>query len=1259
MTRALAVTLLILVALSSAQAREWIPLCEAAPAAEAVSDVVSTDAAGTLIKIEVPGFFAEPLYRSATGAVALSIPGAVYPGVPGAPDLPVLSYTIAVPDEGRVGIEIVSLEERVLEGYDVPASAPYATEGTAPERAVPDAGIYGTDAYYPAEVASVGEPAVMRDLRLVPVRVNPVRYNPVSRTLSVVEKVTVRVTCEEGPSVNARASERTFRSEAFEPLYGAVVDNYDQLPAAETRRGSYLVITVDDYASQMGLFVEWKRQRGVETELVTLSEIGAGPTKEDIKSFIETAYYTWDNPPDYVMLVGDCTMSGIYGTLPTWYLPGVPYDHVTDHPYTELDGSDYLPDVIIGRMSVDNPSEATVASLKVLSYERDCDAADSGWYERALMVAGNYGEGATMTSPRQTVLRVREMLYDHGYAEVDTVFYPPYIAPNPISSIINSGVGIVNYRGWGNASGWHYPEYYVSDINALGNGKMLPIMTSVVCATGDFGSWGYDPCFAEAWIRSGSPLDLKGGPVAFAPSDYDTHTRWNNAVGSGFYQGLLDEGLEHFGQAAIRAKLEVWNWFVDEREPDDWVDYYFNVYNVMGDPELWVRTSVPDSFIVSHDGTVSLGDNHLEVRVTDSSGNVVPGAEVVLHKDGEFLESRTMPPDDFVLMPLPAESAGEVAVTVSESGFRPYTGAVDVVAQAQHVGYHSHAIDDDATGASSGNGDGAVSPGETIELSVTLKNYGTDPATGVTCSFDLLLPSPWADVATPQVASYGTVSGGATAGGSAPFVFDVLDGCPEGEELTFLLTATDGARSVWRSEVRVVVGAPALSHYSTVVIDGGDGVLDPGETANLIVLLSNDGSTDATSVQGHLVGPPSGLSVSDADGYWSSVTAGNLAANSGDQFTVTASSDVAVGHVFELAIDLSGDDGLAGFVVFDLKVGTPASSDPAGPDGHGYYCYDDTDTGYSEAPVYSWIEIDPSHGGSGTDLGMSYDEMVNVPLPFTFRYCGVDFDTIGICSNGNIGMGSQPGWEKQPRNTPIGAPLGPAGMIAPFWDDLDPGSAGSVLYDDRGTRFVVEWSGVQTAYMDTVSGLPYEQTFELILYDPAVYTTATGDGEIVFQYHTIANSDTANGATVGIENLTQTGGLEYSFFSMYPDECTPLAAGRAVKFTTDVPDAYPSTGVSDEDVPRRVTLERNRPNPFNPVTVIAYSVPVRGEVELSVYDISGRRVATLVNGEKGAGRHEAVWNGTNDAGERVASGVYFSRLEARGETLSSKMVLLK
>ena len=88
-------------------------------------------------------------------------------------------------------------------------------------------------------------------------------------------------------------------------------------------------------------------------------------------------------------------------------------------------------------------------------------------------------------------------------------------------------------------------------------------------------------------------------------------------------------------------------------------------------------------------------------------------------------------------------------------------------------------------------------------------------------------------------------------------------------------------------------------------------------------------------------------------------------------------------------------------------------------------------------------------------------------------------------------------------------------------------------------------------------------------------------------------------------------------------------------------------------------LGQNHPNPFNPTTVIPFTLTSRQPVVLAVYDAGGRRVATLVNGTVESGAHEFVWNGTTDGGDPVASGVYFYRLVAGGVEQAKKMVLVK
>ncbi|HMA77448.1 MAG TPA: FlgD immunoglobulin-like domain containing protein, partial [Candidatus Krumholzibacteriaceae bacterium] len=79
----------------------------------------------------------------------------------------------------------------------------------------------------------------------------------------------------------------------------------------------------------------------------------------------------------------------------------------------------------------------------------------------------------------------------------------------------------------------------------------------------------------------------------------------------------------------------------------------------------------------------------------------------------------------------------------------------------------------------------------------------------------------------------------------------------------------------------------------------------------------------------------------------------------------------------------------------------------------------------------------------------------------------------------------------------------------------------------------------------------------------------------------------------------------------------------------------------------------------NPVTTIRFSLAHKGEVELSVYEVSGRKIKTLLDKKLERGSHTVSWDGRNESGKRVVSGVYFYRLHANKKTISRKMVLLK
>ena len=103
-----------------------------------------------------------------------------------------------------------------------------------------------------------------------------------------------------------------------------------------------------------------------------------------------------------------------------------------------------------------------------------------------------------------------------------------------------------------------------------------------------------------------------------------------------------------------------------------------------------------------------------------------------------------------------------------------------------------------------------------------------------------------------------------------------------------------------------------------------------------------------------------------------------------------------------------------------------------------------------------------------------------------------------------------------------------------------------------------------------------------------------------------------------------------------------------------------SVGIaSTEKIPKKFSLSQNYPNPFNPITNIRYDIPVQIEVELIIYDILGKKVKTLIHQTLQPGFYEAIWDGTNERGLNVPSGMYFYRLNTPIYSKTYKMIFLR
>jgi hypothetical protein len=338
---------------------------------------------------------------------------------------------------------------------------------------------------------------------------------------------------------------------------------------------------------------------------------------------------------------------------------------------------------------------------------------------------------------------------------------------------------------------------------------------------------------------------------------------------------------------------------------------------------------------------------------------------------------------------------------------------------------------------------------------------------------------------------------------------------------------------------------------------------------------------------------------------------------------------------------------------FVLGIGQSVPSDT------GYYYAYFSSGPHPRSPVFDWIAIDSTQSVyPGISLNLSDDVTIPVTLPFTFPYYGVNYTNISLSSNGWIAMGSTSSTDNT--NTHIPDTDGPPRMIAGMWCDLDPGNTGApsdvyYYHDTVNHRFIVEYFRCEHYPAGN------EETFEIILYDPAYYATPTGDGEIVIQY--LKSLQVAN-MTLGVENSSENVGVEYYFNSTYDPLASAVTDSFAILYTTYPPDYQ---GIEEQQefspLPLQTRLSQFAPNPFTRTTAVSYQIARKSAVELKVYDATGRLVRTLSHGEQNPGFYTVTWNGDDDIGRAIPAGIYFVRFTASGTgddyTTVNKVVFLQ
>ena len=561
----------------------------------------------------------------------------------GFPELPVLNRSIIIPDQALMAIEVFDIEFKdypikvapskgVITRDIDPAKVPY-TFGN----------VYQEPFYYPNTIANLSEPYILRDFRGITVLTNPFAYNPVTGILRVYTYFKVRVYNKGTDSVNTFNRSRISISRSFYTLYENHFLNWNsyRYTPVDDSYGKLLVICHTNFLVQIAPYINWKRQKGIDTELVEFSTIGT--TANQLKTYIQNHYNT-DNSLTFVQLVGDAPQ------IPTLSYSG----GGSDPSFSLVAGSDNYPDIFIGRFSAQTTAEVTAQVNKSIQYEKDLNTSAT-WLSKAMGIASDQGGGDQGDNGESDITHmnlIRTDLLNYGYTSVDQI-YDPGASASTVTTNVNSGRGFINYVGHGSNTSWSTTGFSNTNASALTNGNKVPFIMDVACVNGNFVSL---TCFAEAWMRNAN-----GGAVGIYASSINQS--WNSPMraqdevtdlliaeihtilGGLYYNGSC-EMMDVYGSDGVKM---------------------FKTWHIFGDASLQIRSKTPLAMTVSHPASIYTGTNSVSVStgvadalVAITYNNTIYG-KAFTNSNGIATVNFTNPP------------TGEITYTVTVTAFNRVT----------------------------------------------------------------------------------------------------------------------------------------------------------------------------------------------------------------------------------------------------------------------------------------------------------------------------------------------------------------------------------------------------------------------------------------------------------------------------------------------------------------------------------------------------------------------------------------------------------
>ena len=1102
----------------------------------------------------------------------------------------------------------------------------------------------------------------MRGYHLYALDFTPVRYNPGTGEIEVIYSAEVNVQFLHPDLVSTNELRAKTYSPVFDSMLKTILMNPDSNRASLNRYPmSYLIITPPNFVNALQPFVNWKTQEGYNVIVATTTQTGT--TTTSIKNYIQNIWdsATTENPaPTYLLIVGDVAQ------VPANSASASPGGHVTDLTYVRLQGTDFIPEMYFGRFSATTEAEVTNQVNKTLMHEMYTMPSDA-YLSEVVMIAGVDASWSPTHANGQINYGVNNYFNAAHGINSHTYLYPA--SQNASSSIINdisNGVGYANYTAHGSETSWYSPSFTIANINSLQNVNEYPVVVGNCCLTNAFDT---GVCFGEAWLRAenkGAVSYIGGTNSTYWDEDYYWAVGYKPPIvgtGSPFVPGHTgaydamfhehNEPFEDWGNS-VGAIIFMGNMAVVQANSPR-INYYWEIYSNMGDPSLIPYLGIPAQNSFVPPATLFLGLGSLDITA-DPYTYVAISMNNELHGVG-----LTDASGNLTLNFTPFTEPGTAQLVLTRSLRRPMIANIQVIPNVgPYVTVSQITVNDP-------NANAIAEAGETISMNLTFHNVGVQPAANLTATLSTTCPYVTildGTATLPDILPDQTIS--------LEGLFSVLISIyiPDQTSVPFDIIVSDGTNT-WTTTRSIVVNAPKLQFGDPILFDpDGDGFFEPGENISIGITITNVGHMNTDS--GTLIILVNNPFVTLSSNYFvlPTMAAGvNIPIN----FTVSLAPDIPDGIIVPISLSIS-----AGQININHCILLPI-----GVYGDGF------ETG--DFSVYPWVNNSPipwtvvndpanAHSGNYVAKSGAIGHSASTELSVT----------LNVSSAGNIKF-----WRKVSselnydflRFSIDGEEKGSWSGTLPWAQFSYPVTTGPHTFKWTYSKDSSVSSGSDCAWIDDIT-FPISASGEIaIIYVP----------QTEFNFLELHPNDQVSADIVinNVGTVELTGTISYPsvmnlFYNGFPVEndhnfSIPVGEARIYTLTYTAPETAVNldlqliitsndinnspiiipihiTTVPNNDpatIPVVTSLEGNYPNPFNPETAINFSLKESGKVRINIYNLKGQLVRQLLDTELPAGRHQIVWNGKDNQGRSVSSGIYLYRMEAKGYTNTKKMMLMK